>query len=66
MPNGKRHSPEQTARYQRNAEAHIAAGRSVGQICQEIHASEQTYYHRKRLVADLSMDNAMLNSLPSG
>src|SRR5665811_2540622 len=85
MPKGKRHTPEQIVRHLRNAEAHLAAGRTVGQICQEIGVSEQTYYRwktlyggmktqelrrlkeleqenlrLKKLVADLSLDNALL------
>ena len=49
MPKGKKHTPEQIVRLLRDAEAGLAAGRTVGQICQEIGVSEQTYYRWKSL-----------------
>lgn len=91
MPKGKKHTPEQIVRHLRDAEAGLTAGRTVGQICQEIGVSEQTYYRwkslyagmktpelrrlkeleqenlrLKKLVADLSLDNAMLKELAEG
>ncbi|MHB8870468.1 MAG: transposase [Thermoleophilia bacterium] len=91
MPKGKKHTPEQIVRHLRDAEAAQAAGRSVGQICQEIGVSKQTYYRwknlyggmktqelrrlkeleqenlrLKKLVAELSLDNAMLKELAEG
>ena len=91
MPKGKKHTPEQIVRHLRDAEAALTAGRSVGQICQEMGVSEQTYYRwkklyggmkgpelrrlkeleqenlrLKKLVADLSLDNAMLKELAEG
>jgi putative transposase len=54
MPKGKRHSPEQIVRHLRNAEAGLAAGRTVGQICQEIGVSEQTYYRWKSLYGGMT------------
>jgi len=91
MPKGKKHTPEQIVRHLRNAEAALADGRTIGQICQEIGVSEQTYYRwknlyggmktpelrclkeleqenlrLKKLVADLSLDNAMLKELAEG
>ena len=91
MPKGKKHTPEQIVRHLRDAEAGLAAGRTIGQICQEIGVSEQTYYRwksryagmktpelrrlkelesenlrLKKLVADLSLDNAMLKELAEG
>ena len=91
MPKGKKHSPEQIVRHLRDAEAGLTAGRTVGQICQEIGVSEQTYYRwkslyggmkthelrrlkelesenlrLKKLVADLSLDVAMLKELAEG
>jgi len=86
-----RNTPEQIVRHLRNAEAALTAGRTVGQICQEIGVSEQTYYRwrnlyggmrtpelrrlkeleqenlrLKKLVADLSLDNALLKELAEG
>ena len=91
MPKGKKHSPEQIVRHLRAAQAGLATGRTVGQICQKIGVSEQTYYRwrslyggmktqelrrlkeleqenlrLKKLVADLSLDNALLKELAEG
>jgi len=91
MPKGKKHTPEQIVRILRDAEAAQAAGKSMGQICQEIGISDKTYYRwkslyagmktselkrlkeleaenlrLKKLVADLSLDNAMLKELAEG
>ena len=88
---GKRHSPDEIVRLLRDAEARLAAGRTVTQICQELGISDKTYYHwrklyagmstgelrrlkelevenlrLKKLVADLSLDNAMLKELAEG
>ena len=43
----KRHSPEQIIAELREADAMLASGASIGQICQKIQVSEQTY-HRWR------------------
>lgn len=91
MPKGKKHTPEQIVRILRDAEAAQAAGKNMGQICQEIGISDKTYYRwkslyagmktselkrlkeleaenlrLKKLVADLSLDNAMLKELAEG
>jgi putative transposase len=91
MPKGKRHTPEQIVRHLRAAEAGLAAGRTMGQICQDIGVSEATYYRwknlyggmkttelrrlkeleqenlrLKKLVAELSLDVAMLKELAEG
>jgi len=39
----KRHSPEQIIRKLREAEAMQAAGQSLGQVCQSLEISEQTF-----------------------
>lgn len=44
---GKRHTPEQIVRLLRDAEAALGSGKTIGQICQEIGVSEQTYYRWK-------------------
>lgn len=88
---GKKHTPEQIVRKLREAEAALATGRTIGQICQELSISEQTFYRwrsqyggmttdelkrlkeleqentrLKKLVADLSLDNAMLKEVAEG
>jgi putative transposase len=44
---GKKHNPEQIIKKLREADAMFAAEKSIGQICQALEISEQTY-HRWR------------------
>lgn len=44
---GKKHKPEQIIKKLREAEAMLAAEKSIGQVCQALEISEQTY-HRWR------------------
>jgi transposase-like protein len=44
---GKKHKPEQIIKKLREADAMLAAEKSIGQICQALEISEQTY-HRWR------------------
>jgi len=86
-----RHSPEQIIAKLREADARLASGTSIGQVCQQLGVSEATF-HRwrnqyggmkageakrlkeleqenarlKKLVADLSLDKAMLKELAEG
>ena len=86
-----RHSPEQIVAKLRDADALLAGGTSIGQVCQKLAVSEATF-HRwrnqyggmkaeeakrlkeleientrlKKLVADLSLDNAMLKEMVKG
>jgi putative transposase len=43
----KRHSPEQIIKKLRDADAMIAADKTIGQVCQTLEVSEQTF-HRWR------------------
>jgi putative transposase len=43
----KRHSPEQIIRKLRDADAMLAAGKTIGEVCQALEVSEQTF-HRWR------------------
>jgi transposase-like protein len=86
-----RHSPEQIVAKLREADAMLGTGATIGQVCQKLGISEQTF-HRwrnqyggmkaseakrlkeleientqlKKLVADLSLDNAMLKEVAKG
>jgi len=87
----KSHSPEQIVQALREADAKVAAGSSIEQVCRELGISDGTYYkwrkdygkmkldqvrrlkhlekengRLKRLVADLSLDNAILKEALSG
>jgi transposase-like protein len=44
---GKKHKPEQIIKKLREADAMVAAGKTVGQVCQALEVSEQTL-HRWR------------------
>jgi putative transposase len=44
---GKKHKPEQIIKKLREAEAMISAGKTIGQVCQALEVSEQTF-HRWR------------------
>lgn len=40
----KRHTPEQIIRNLREAEVELAAGRTIGQICQKLGVTDATFY----------------------
>ena len=40
---GKKHKPEQIIRKLREADAMISSGRTIGQVCQALEISEQTF-----------------------
>ena len=44
---GKRHRPEQIVRKLQEADAMLSAGKALGQVCQALEVSEQTF-HRWR------------------
>jgi transposase-like protein len=87
----KYHSPEQIVKLLREAEAELAQGRTVDEVCRKLGISDATYYNwrkqygrmkldqvkqlkavqkensrLKKLVADLSLDNAILKETLSG
>jgi transposase-like protein len=86
-----RHSSEQIVKMLREADAKIAGGKTVEEVCREMGVSDATYYHwrksyghmkidqvkrlkdlekengrLRKLVADLSLDNAILKEALSG
>ena len=87
----KYHRPEQIVKLLREAEAKLAQGQTVDQVCRQFGISDATYYNwrkqygqmklnqvkqlkavqkensqLKKLVADLSLDNAILKEALSG
>ena len=87
----KFHKPEQIVKKLREADAAIASGNTVEQVCKQLGISDATYYNwrkqygqmkldqvkqlkalknentqLKKLVADLSLDNAILKETLSG
>lgn len=47
---GKRHSPEQIVRKLREADAMFSAGKSVGEVLQQLGVSEPTYHRWRMLI----------------
>ncbi len=87
----KFHTPEQIVKKLRQAEAAIASGSTIEQVCRQLQISDATYYNwrkqyrqmklgqikqlkslqkenarLKNLVADLSLDKAILKEALSG
>ena len=87
----KYHRPEQIVKLLREAEAKLAQGQTVDEVCRQLGISDATYYNwrkqygqmklnqvkqlktvqkenaqLKKLVADLSLDNAILKETLSG
>ena len=58
MTKRKRHSAEQIIRKLREAETMLAAGKSVGQVCQSLEVSEQTYYRWQQKYGGLQSEEA--------
>jgi putative transposase len=51
-----RHTPEQIVVKLRAAEADLAGGHSIGQVCQKLGVSEQTYYRWKKDYGGMKAD----------
>lgn len=78
---GKKHKPEQIIRKLREADAMLSAEKTIGQVCQALEISEQTY-HRwrnqyggmkaeeakrlKKLLAEAELDKAILKEALEG
>lgn len=52
----QRHTPEQIIAKLRQAEANLAGGLSIGQVCQQLGVSEQTYYRWKKEYGGMKAD----------
>lgn len=52
----KRHTPEQIIRKLREAEAELAAGLTIGQICQKLGVSEQTFHRWRNQYGGMKAD----------
>ena len=55
---GKRHSPEQIIRKLREAEAMLAAQKTIGQVCQALEVSEQTYHRWRNQYGGMKAEEA--------
>jgi putative transposase len=54
----KRHTPEQVIPKLRQAEADLATGLSIGQVCQKLGISEQTYHRWQTRYGGLKCNDA--------
>jgi len=52
----KRHTPEQIVAKLRQAEADLAGGLSIGQVCQKLGIGEPTYYRWKKQYGGMKAD----------
>ena len=54
----KRHSPEQIIRKLREAEGHLSAGMTMGQACQKLEISEQTFHRWRNQYGGMKANDA--------
>jgi putative transposase len=54
----KRHSPEQIIRKLRDADAMMAAGRTIGEVCQALEVSEQTFQRWRNQYGGMKAEEA--------
>jgi len=54
----KRHTPEQVIKKLREAEADLATGLSLAQVCQKLAVSEQTFHRWRHQYGGLKQDDA--------
>lgn len=55
---GKKHSPEQIIRKLREADAMLAAGKTIGQACQSLEVSEQTFHRWRNQYGGMKAEEA--------
>ncbi len=54
----KRHSPDQIIRKLREAEGHLSAGMTIGQACQKLEVSEQTFHRWRNQYGGMKANDA--------
>ena len=55
---GKKHRPEQIIGKLREADAMLAAGKSIGQMCQALEISEQTFHRWRNQYGGMKAEEA--------
>jgi transposase-like protein len=55
---GKKHKPEQILKRLREAGALLATGRTIGEICQQLEVSEQTFQRWRNQFGGMKADDA--------
>lgn len=54
----KRHTPEQIIGKLRDADVDLAGGATIGEVCQKLEISEQTYYHWRNQYGGMKAEEA--------
>ena len=54
----KKHTPEQIIKKLREADAMLAAGKSIGQVCQSLEISEQTFHRWRNQYGGMKAEEA--------
>lgn len=55
---GKKHKPEQIIRKLREADAMLSAGKTIGQVCQALEISEQTFHRWRNQYGGMKAEEA--------
>jgi putative transposase len=55
---GKKHRPEQIIKKLREADAMISAGKTIGQVCQALEVSEQTFHRWRNQYGGMKAEEA--------
>jgi putative transposase len=55
---GKKHGPEQIIKKLREADALLAADKTIGQVCQALEVSEQTYHRWRNQYGGMKAEEA--------
>jgi transposase-like protein len=55
---GKKHRPEQIIRNLREADAMLSADKTIGQVCQALEISEQTYHRWRNQYGGMKSEEA--------
>jgi len=58
MMKKKRHSPDQIIRKLREAEGHLSVGMTIGQACQKLEVSEQTFHRWRNQYGGMKANDA--------
>lgn len=55
---GKKHTPEQIIKKLREADAILASGKTIGEVCQQLAISEQTFHRWRNQYGGMKADEA--------
>jgi transposase-like protein len=55
---GKKHTPEQIIKKLREADAMLSSGKTIGQVCQTLEVSEQTFHRWRNQYGGMKSEEA--------